>query len=75
MKVTGIKFVVERTDKAITTWHCSLTQKVEQIILDVKESKAWGNGTVNEAYIEFDDNGEYCKTYLDCAKLTKILAE
>ena len=75
MKVTGIKFVLERSDKAITTWHCSLDKKVEQLLLDVKDGKAWGNGTVKDAYIEFNDNGEYCKTHLDCAKLTQILAD
>lgn len=74
MKPTGFKVVVERQDGAITTWHDIFDRKVERILLDVCAQKGWEKGTVIEAYIEFDANGEYYKVYLDCTRLNKILS-
>lgn len=74
MKPTGFKVVVERQDGAITTWHDVFDRKVEKILLDVRKQKGWENGTVQEAYLEFDANGEYYKVHLDCARLTKVLS-
>lgn len=73
MKVTGFKVVVERQDGQITTWHDVLDRNVEKILLDVRKQKGWENGTVKEAYIEFDLHGEYYKVYLDCNRLNKVL--
>lgn len=75
LRITGVKFVVERADGQITTWHDVLSRKVDQILLEMMPIKKWENGIVKEAYIEFDHNGEYCKTHLDCDRLTQILAD
>jgi len=74
MKPTGFKVVVERQDGQITTWHDVLDRKVESIILNVMQQKGWRNGKITEAYIEFDDNGQYYKVHLDCVRLTKVLS-
>lgn len=74
MKPTGFKVIVERQDGAITTWHDMFDRKVETILLDVRKQKGWENGTVKEAYLEFDANGEYYKVFLDCARLNKVLS-
>lgn len=68
-----IKFIVERQDGEVTTWLDWLDDKVALILLREMEQKGWQNGTVLEAYIEFDVNGSYYKIYFDCARLTKVL--
>lgn len=74
MKSTGFKVIVERQDGQITTWHDVLDRKVEVIIKEVMDQKGWRNGKIIEAYIEFDDKGQYYKVYLDCVRLTKALS-
>lgn len=73
MKAIGIKFIVERQDNEITTWHDVFEHPAEKILKDVMWLKAWENGTVREAYLEFDNGGEYYKIFLDCKPLTQVL--
>ena len=70
MKATGIKFIVERSDKEITTWHDVFEKPVEEIINEVKHVKRWIGGKFLEIYIEFDNDGKYYKVYLDIQNST-----
>ena len=65
MKATGIKFVCERADGEITTWHDVFETTVEDIIRKVRHEKDWFGGTFLEIYLEFDNNGSYYKVQLD----------
>jgi hypothetical protein len=65
MKATGIKFVCERADGEITTWHDVFEKTVEDVINGIKHEKRWIGGKFLEAYLEFDNDGKYYKVYLD----------
>lgn len=73
MIATGFKIIVQRTDHEVTTWHDGADRKIEDILLEMRDFKLWGNGTVIDAYIELDLNGDYYKIHLDCKRLTKLL--
>jgi len=68
MIITGIKFVCERTDGEITTWHDTLSGKIEDVVNKIKHQKGWIGGEFQEVRIEFDVNGEYYKIYLNIEK-------
>jgi hypothetical protein len=73
MKPTGFKIAVVRKDGEVTTWHDVFDRPAEDIIRSVVEFKQWEGGVVTDAYLEFDNNGEYYKIYLDAKRLTKLL--
>jgi len=65
MKVTGLKLICERADGEITTWHDVFETTVEDVIRKVRHQKRWMGGIFLEAYLEFDNDGQYYKVYLD----------
>lgn len=65
MEAKGIKIIVERADKEITTWHDVFEKPIEDIINGVKFQKKWMGGKILEMYLEFDNKGQYHKVYLD----------
>ena len=65
MKVTGLKLICERADGEITTWHDVFETTVEDVIKKVRYQKRWFGGRFLEAYLEFDNDGQYYKVYLD----------
>ena len=65
MKVTGLKLICERADGEITTWHDVFETTVEDVIRKVRHQKRWMGGRFLEAYLEFDNDGQYYKVYLD----------
>lgn len=74
LRSSGIKFAVERTDGAITTWHTCFNAPAEQILKDIMPKKQWEQGRIFSAYIEFaDSNGNYFKQNLDLKPLQDIL--
>ena len=76
MKATGLKLICERADGEITTWHDNFETTVEDVINKIKHSKSWMGGKFLKVYLEFDNNNEYYKVYLDVKKqgLNKLLA-
>jgi len=65
MDATGIKFVCERADGEITTWHDVFEKSAEDVIRDVRHQKDWVGGKFLDIYLEFNNKGEYYKVYLD----------
>jgi hypothetical protein len=65
MKAIGIKFVYELSNGDITTWHDVFETTANDIINKIKHQKGWIGGKFIEAYLEFSNNGEYYKVYLD----------
>ena len=65
MKATGLKLTCERADGEITTWHDKFETTVEDVIRKVMHQKGWMGGKFIEVYLEFDNDGEYYKVYLD----------
>lgn len=67
IEFTGIKFVCEREDGAITTWLDCLDKDPKEILAQVMDKKGWVGGRIVEAYIEFQGN-PYLKIWLDVEK-------
>jgi hypothetical protein len=65
MQAKEIKFVVEHSDKRITTWNNKFDDKVENIINKLKHDQKWLGGKFLEISIAFDNNGVYYEVELD----------
>jgi hypothetical protein len=65
MKATGLKLICESANGDISTWHDVFETTVEDVINKVKHQKNWIGGKFLEAYIEFNNNDNYYKVYLD----------
>ena len=62
----GLKFICERKDKQLTTWHCTFDKPIEDIINEIKYKKKWIGGKFLEIYLEFENKDMKCtKYYLD----------
>ena len=74
MKVTGIKLVCRCLSGEINTYHGVFETTVEELINKVKVNKDWVGGRFTDAYLEFDNNGNYYKVFLDTNVLTKLIS-
>jgi hypothetical protein len=74
IQFAGIKFICERADGAITTWHTTFDKDPCQILKDVMHVKGWIGGRITEAYIDYQTI-PYIKAWLDVEKngFNKIL--
>lgn len=68
MKATGIKLTFESKKGSIATFHDVFEDKVETIVKKHNIIKRFGNFKITEAYLEFENNGNYFKLYLDVNK-------
>jgi hypothetical protein len=77
MKSKAVKFVFESESGIINTWYDvwteDLSRPIEDIVIGMKEFKNWYNGKFIDAYIEFDNRGEYYTVHLDLKRLNKLI--
>ena len=78
MKSTAVKLVFESESGIINTWYNVFTEElsipIEDMIIGLKEFKNWHNGKFIDAYIEFDNRGEYYTIHLDLGRLNKLIS-
>ena len=74
MKATGIKLICRCLEGDINTYHDVFETTVEELINKAKVNKGWVGGKFTDAYIEFDNNGNYYKVFLDTNHLNKFIS-
>lgn len=74
MKATGIKLVCSCLGGDINTYHGAFEVPVEDLIEKIKAEKDWVGGKFTQAYIEFDNKGNYYKVFLDINTLNKLIS-
>lgn len=68
MKPTGIKLVFEFTDGRIATWHDTFNSTVGETINNLYGMRNISKAKIIECYLEFDNDGEYYKVFIDVDK-------